>query len=185
MLGLGKLEALLRIMRPVNCLMMGFAVIVGGVIARSSVLGASATNLVYGFITAYTLTAGSMAVNDYYDREIDATNEPNRPIPSGLVKPKDALIFAAVLALVGFAASYATGFISLAVALISWMLFTSYTTVGKRSGLPGNFLVSICVANAVRLRKHCTYRHSRHERSFFRINGLSFKHWARDNQGDR
>ena len=127
--------------------MMGFAVVVGAVIARSSApLNTSATNLAYGFVTAFVLTAGSMAVNDYYDREIDATNEPNRPIPSGLVKPKEALVIALILALVGFAASYATGPRSLLVAVISWVLFTTYTTVGKRSGLPGNFLVSICVA---------------------------------------
>lgn len=30
------------------------------------------------FLTGYTQT-----INDYYDREIDAINEPNRPIPSG------------------------------------------------------------------------------------------------------
>ena len=137
----------MRIIRPVNCLMMGFAVIVGAVIATSTVPGSfRAPNLVCGFVTGFTLTAGSMAVNDYYDREIDATNEPNRPIPSGLVKPKEAVGFAVILAVVGFAAAYVTGVFSLAVAVISWVVFTTYTTVGKRSGLPGNFLVSICVA---------------------------------------
>jgi len=128
-------------------LMMGFAVIVGAVIATSVTPGSfRALNLVCGFVTGFTLTAGSMAVNDYYDREIDATNEPNRPIPSGLVKPKEAVGFALILTVVGFAAAYLTGVFSLSVAVISWVVFTSYTTVGKRSGLPGNFLVSICVA---------------------------------------
>jgi geranylgeranylglycerol-phosphate geranylgeranyltransferase len=127
--------------------MMGFAVIVGAVIARSSAPASfPASNLAYAFITAFTLTAGSMVVNDYYDREIDAINEPNRPIPSGFVKPREALGFALILAAVGFAAAYVTGIRSLAVAVISWVLFTTYTTVGKRSGLPGNFLVSTCVA---------------------------------------
>jgi len=144
---MGKAEAFLRIMRPANCVMMGFAVIVGAVIAGSaSSANFLVSNLVYGFVTAFALTAGSMAVNDYYDREIDAENEPNRPIPSGMVKPKEALGLALVLAVVGFAAAYATGLSSLAVAIISWAVFTTYTTVGKRSGLPGNFLVSACVA---------------------------------------
>jgi geranylgeranylglycerol-phosphate geranylgeranyltransferase len=127
--------------------MMGFAVLVGAVIARPSApAGFPSSNLAYAFVTAFTLTAGSMAVNDYYDREIDAINEPNRPIPSGLVKPREALVFALILAVVGFAAAYVTGIRPLAVAVISWVLFTTYTTVGKRSGLPGNFLVSTCVA---------------------------------------
>jgi len=34
----------------------------------------------------------------------------------------------------------------LAVAVISWVIVVTYVTVGKRSGLPGNFLVSACVA---------------------------------------
>ena len=29
------------------------------------------------------LTGYTQTINDYYDREIDAINEPNRPIPSG------------------------------------------------------------------------------------------------------
>jgi geranylgeranylglycerol-phosphate geranylgeranyltransferase len=127
--------------------MMGFAVIVGAVIARSSAIAAlPSSNLAYGFITGFALTAGSMAINDYYDREIDRINEPNRPIPSGLVKPREALSLALVLAVAGFATAYVTGVASLVVAVISWVLFTAYTTVGKRSGLPGNFLVSTCVA---------------------------------------
>jgi geranylgeranylglycerol-phosphate geranylgeranyltransferase len=127
--------------------MMGFAVIVGAVIATSRAPASFPTsNLAYGFVTGFALTAGSMAINDYYDREIDAVNEPNRPIPSGLVKPTEALGLALILAIVGFAAAYMTGFRSLAVAVVSWAVFTTYTTVGKRSGLPGNFLVSTCVA---------------------------------------
>jgi len=34
----------------------------------------------------------------------------------------------------------------LVVAVISWVVVVTYVTVGKRSGLPGNFLVSTCVA---------------------------------------
>jgi geranylgeranylglycerol-phosphate geranylgeranyltransferase len=144
---MSKLEAHLRIIRPINCFMMGFAVIVGAAIARlSTSANFSASNLAYAFVTGFALTAGSMVVNDYYDREIDAINEPNRPIPSGLVSPNEALLLALVLAVMGFAAAYVTGIPSLAIAAISWVLFTTYTTVGKRSGLPGNFLVSTCVA---------------------------------------
>ena len=142
-----KFEAYLRIMRPINCLMMGFAVIVGATIARASVSATfPASSFAFAFVTGFALTAGSMVVNDYYDREIDAVNEPGRPIPSGLVTPRQALGLAVVLAALGFAAAYATGIATLAVAALAWVLFTTYTTVGKRSGLPGNFLVSTCVA---------------------------------------
>jgi len=124
---------------------MGFAVIVGAVLSLqfSSVLW---LNLFYGFVTGFMLTAASMTINDYYDREIDAINEPNRPIPSDLIKPKEALAFAFILTTIGFAAAYLTSLFCFFIAVIAWMVFVTYTTVGKRSGLPGNFLVSICVS---------------------------------------
>ena len=146
---MGKLGDYLRLMRPINCLMMGFAVIVGATLASPNALNTLWQNLIYGFITGFMLTAASMAINDYYDRKIDAVNEPNRPIPSGLIKPSEALTFSLILSITGFAVAYLTNIIyplCLATALVAWAVFVVYTTVGKRSGLPGNFLVSACVA---------------------------------------
>jgi len=133
----------------VNCLMMGFAVIVGAALVSSKVSNVLWSNLVYGFITGFMLTAAAMAINDYYDREIDAVNEPNRPIPSGVIKPKEALVFAFILTAIGFATAYLTNptnFICLITAIISWTISVAYVTAGKRTGLPGNLLVSLCVA---------------------------------------
>ena len=87
-----------------------------------------------------------MIINDYHDREIDAVNEPLRPIPSGLVTLQEALIFAVLLSVLGFAFAFLSSLLCLTVALVAWALLLTYTTVGKRSGLPGNFLVSACVA---------------------------------------
>lgn len=143
---MGKVGGYLRLMRPVNCFMMGVAVIVGAALADPHDLGIYWLNLVYGFVTGFVLTAASMAINDYYDREIDAVNEPNRPIPSGLIKPREALAFAFILTAMGFATAYLTNIFCFVVAIFAWMIFVTYTTLGKRSGLPGNFLVSICVA---------------------------------------
>jgi len=143
---MGKLSGYLRLMRPVNCIMMGFAVIVGAVLASPNMLNALWQNLIYGFLTGFMLTAASMTINDYFDREIDAINEPNRPIPSGLIKPKESLVFAFALTTIGFVAAYLASISCFVIAIITWTIFATYTTVGKRSGLPGNFLVSTCVA---------------------------------------
>jgi geranylgeranylglycerol-phosphate geranylgeranyltransferase len=139
----------LRLMRPINCFMMGLAVIAGASLVDLSSMSAAWPNLVYGFITGFTLTAASMAINDYYDRKIDAVNEPKRPIPSGLAKPGEALVFALVLTIVGLLTAYLTNTaypICLPTAIIAWITSVGYTTVGKRSGLSGNFLVSLCVS---------------------------------------
>lgn len=136
----------MRLMRPINCLLMGFAVIVGVALADPNLFPTVWENLVFGFVTGFSLTAASMATNDYYDREIDSVNEPNRPIPSGLIKPKEALVFASALTAIGFVAAYLTNIGCFGVALFSWVIFVVYTTVGKRTGLLGNFLVSLCVS---------------------------------------
>jgi len=143
---MSKIISYLRLMRPVNCVMMGFAVLVGAAIANPNILFTPWLYLVYGFTTGFMLTAASMCINDYYDTAIDAVNEPTRPIPSGLVRPKEALTFAFLLTAIGFTAAYLTNVFCFVIAILAWIVFASYTTVGKRSGLPGNFLVSICVA---------------------------------------
>jgi geranylgeranylglycerol-phosphate geranylgeranyltransferase len=129
--------------------MMGLAVIVGASLIGLSNMSIAWPRLAYGFITGFALTAASMAINDYYDRKIDAVNEPKRPIPSGLVKPGEALVFALMLTIVGLVAAYLTNTaypLCLPTAIIAWIISVGYTTVGKRSGLPGNFLVSLCVS---------------------------------------
>ena len=143
---MGKLSGFVRLMRPVNCAMMGFAVFVGAVLADPNFFNASWLGIVYGFVTGFLLTAASMTINDYYDRAIDAINEPSRPIPSGTVSTQQALAFVFVLSLVGFVFAYFTSILCLLVAIISWIVVVAYVTVGKKSGLPGNFLVSTCVA---------------------------------------
>jgi geranylgeranylglycerol-phosphate geranylgeranyltransferase len=125
--------------------MMGFAVTVGAALANANRMSDNWTNLVYGFLTGFALTAASMSINDYYDRNIDAVNEPSRPIPSGLIRPNEALIFASILTAIGFIAGYFTSILCFLTAILAWMFFAVYTTVGKRSGLLGNFLVSLCV----------------------------------------
>jgi len=148
---MGKLGGFLRLIRPLNCLMMGFAVIVGASLVPHEGTHPAlnfSIKLLLGFITSFTLTGASMAINDYYDREIDAINEPNRPIPSGAVSPKEALFFALVLSIIGFITAFGTNFPNfqcLTVAVITWIVSVTYITEGKRTGLPGNFLVSACV----------------------------------------
>lgn len=141
-----KVRGLVRLMRPINCVMMGFAVFVGAVLANPQLSNAEWLNVLYGFVTGFILTAASMTINDYYDRAIDLINEPSRPIPSGSVTPREALAFVFVLSTIGFVFAYLTSVLCLLVAVISWIIVVTYVTVGKRSGLPGNFLVSTCVA---------------------------------------
>ena len=143
---MNKLGGFIRLIRPINCLMMGFAVLVGAVLANPQLGSLNWLNILFGFLTGFTFCAAAMVINDYYDRKIDAINEPQRPIPSGKITPIEALAFVGVLSIVGFVFAGFVSILCFVVAAAALAITATYITVGKRSGLPGNFLVSICVA---------------------------------------
>jgi len=141
-----RLRAFVRLMRPVNCLMMGFAVVVGAALVGANVFSSDVwVLLLYGFLVGFFLTGGSMVVNDVVDREIDAVNEPGRPIPSGAVSVLQAKVFAFVLGALGFGFALALGLECFLIAVVSWMVLFAYVLWGKRTGFFGNVLVSVCV----------------------------------------
>ena len=140
------MHPLLRLIRLPNCLMMGLAVIVGSSIASGGDLWSIGwERLTLGFLAGFFLTGSSMAFNDYWDREIDAINEPTRPIPSGEIGVRAALTYTVLLLLVGVIISMSINYLCLTMAAISWLISMAYTVWGKRTGLMGNLMVSMCV----------------------------------------
>lgn len=124
--------------------MMGFAVVIGELIALSGALPSFRALL--GFPVAFLLTAATMALNDYYDRSIDSINNPERPIPSGAVSPSLALVCAFLCSAVGILLSAFVNMPAFFIALISLVLMIYYNTVGKKTGFFGNIIVSACVS---------------------------------------
>jgi len=143
---LNKATGVIRLIRPVNCVMIGVAVVVGAVLAESEVILQQVRNLTLGFLTGFFLTASTMALNDFCDREIDVVNEPNRPIPSGSVSSLEAALLGVILAAMGFVTASLTNWQCLLVSSAAWVLFVLYTTRGKRMGFVGNLMVSACVS---------------------------------------
>ncbi|GAA1402924.1 SCO3242 family prenyltransferase [Oerskovia paurometabola] len=60
-------------------------------------------------LSSACLYAGGMALNDYADRELDAVERPERPLPSGRVSPERALGVASGLTVAGLALAGAGG----------------------------------------------------------------------------
>ena len=66
-----------------------------GVIASGIELSSNWSIILVGLLlTGPLVCATSQAVNDWYDREVDAINEPNRPIPSGRIPGRWGLVIA-------------------------------------------------------------------------------------------
>ena len=99
----------LQLMKPITWIPLIWGVVCGAasggefVWSVECVLIAAACMLLSGpLLTGYTQT-----LNDYYDREIDAINEPYRPIPSGVISLPQVKAQILVLLAAGVAIAYA------------------------------------------------------------------------------
>jgi geranylgeranylglycerol-phosphate geranylgeranyltransferase len=135
-----------EIMRPINSLMVGVSIIIGAILTGGINILDNPLLLVFSFLTGFSLTGASMAINDYYDREIDKINEPNRPIPSGRIFPKNVLIFTAILSIIGLVSSLLISRTALSLAGIAWVIMMVYSVWGKQTGFLGNLMVSTCIS---------------------------------------
>jgi geranylgeranylglycerol-phosphate geranylgeranyltransferase len=143
---MSRVNGFIRIIRPVNSLMMGVSVLVGAVMVGGVKGTGLDWDLALAFITGFTLSGAAMTINDYYDMDVDAINEPGRPIPSGLVKPREAVAYTFLLSAVGLYASWLVSWQTLGIAIFAWAVLMAYSSWGKRTGFFGNLMVSTCIA---------------------------------------
>lgn len=135
----------MAMLRPVNCAMIGFAVIVGAFVSKPPSVGAAP--LAFGFITGFAICGYSMVINDYYDIEVDRVNQPERPLPSGAASKRGALALAVAMLVVGLLASAALlSWVAFAVAAVYAFLSWLYNYRAKKYGLSGNLIVASSLA---------------------------------------
>jgi len=137
------LPGILRIMRPVNAVVAGFAAILGYFIASGTLV----PGVLLIWATVVLVTAGGNTINDYFDAGIDRINRPDRPIPSGEVREREAwnlsfILFAGGILIVAF-----TNLLCIAIALFNSLLLFSYAARLKRSCFSGNLAVSYLSAS--------------------------------------
>jgi chlorophyll synthase len=91
--------------------------------------------------------ATSQAVNDWFDREVDAINEPQRPIPSGRMPGRWGLYIATLWTVVSLAVALTLGpwgFIAAAFGLVLAWAYSAPPLRLKRNGWWGNSAVAVC-----------------------------------------
>jgi len=125
--------------------------------AAMSVVATVLTALIVGFydpvqialasLAVFLISGAGMVINDYFDLKADAINRPKRPIPSGRISRRSAMIYAAML----FAAGNATAlFLNLGmftIAAINTALLIAYAMKVKRIPLAGNLVVGYTSAS--------------------------------------
>jgi chlorophyll synthase len=91
--------------------------------------------------------ATSQAVNDWFDRHVDAINEPQRPIPSGRMPGRWGLYVALAWTALSLAAAWAIGPWVLAAAVLGLALAWAYSAPPlrlKNNGWWGNAACGVC-----------------------------------------
>jgi chlorophyll synthase len=104
--------------------------------------------IIAGVLLTGPLVCGtSQAVNDWYDRDVDAINEPGRPIPSGRIPDKWGFYIAVIWTVVSLVVATALGPWGFGAALLGMALAWAYSAPPlrlKRNGWWGNTAVAAC-----------------------------------------
>jgi len=129
----GTLRGLLDLTRLGNAVAAGVLTFTGAFVAAG--LDSSAVAVVASVAATIFATAAGNAVNDYFDRDIDRINRPDRPIPRGAVSARGALAFSAALFLGAVVAALALPLVAIAIAVVNLLALLAYTELFK--GLPG------------------------------------------------
>lgn len=117
--------------------------------------------ILLGIVLAGPVLCGvSQIINDYFDRDIDAINEPNRLIPSGLVSIQQIIGTIAFLLLLGVSLGFYFGpSVSLyaAIGLTLAIFYSAPPIRAKRNGWVGNALVAISYEGLAWLAGHAAF----------------------------
>lgn len=135
------LSGYLSLIRPVNSLMIGLAVLVGEAVATSTVRLDATT--VMGFLTGVFITGFSMIINDVLDFEVDKANAARRPLVMGTVRLGGAEAMAGGTLILGLSASLYTGLTTFTVAAVFAGVATLYNWKLKERGFSGNVAVAL------------------------------------------
>ncbi|KQQ32154.1 bacteriochlorophyll/chlorophyll a synthase [Methylobacterium sp. Leaf125] len=140
-------SALIELLKPITWFAPMWAFTCGVVSSGASPTGQWPV-IAAGVILAGPLVcATSQAVNDWYDRHVDAINEPHRPIPSGRMPGRWGLYVAAGWTVLSLLVAAALGPWILGAALFGLVLAWIYSAPPlrlKRNGWWGNSAVAIC-----------------------------------------
>ena len=139
-------SAVLELLKPITWFAPMWAFMCGLVSSGYGVSGRWVT-IGAGVLLCGPLVCGtSQAVNDWFDRHVDAINEPNRPIPSGRIPGMWGLGIAVCWTMVSLAVAASLGQFVFAPALLGMALAWAYSAPPlrlKRNGWYGNSAVAV------------------------------------------
>jgi len=136
-----SLYAYLRLIRPLNGLIAFISVVLGAFLASDGI--SPVVRVMIVAVAAFLLLSAGNVLNDFCDVETDRINKPLRPIPSGQVKRRSALIFSFVLFIIGTGLGLFISWVAFVVALIVSILLVLYTIELRQLPMLGNIIIGL------------------------------------------
>jgi len=136
------LKGFYKLSRPVNALAGIIAVLLSGYVAGAP----SWWPVIMAAITVFLITVSTNAWNDYIDIEIDRVNKPQRPLPSGQISPRGALVFSIAGSAISLLVAAFINQPAFLIALGSNILLYLYSWKLKCTVLFGNAAVATVIA---------------------------------------
>ena len=138
----------IALMKPVTWFPPTIAFICGTIASGTTKFEfTTVSQIALGALMAGPILCGlSQVINEYCDRDVDAINEPQRPIPAGLVTHRHVFVTIAVLTIIGLAMSLFFGMQVVYITLVGMLFAVMYSAEpfrAKKLGWIGNALVSI------------------------------------------
>jgi len=135
----------LKIIRPINFVFVIITTLFGALYPNFHNVNRF---MIFAALSAALIAAAGYVVNDYFDRNIDKINRPDRMIPSGKISPNAAYLFGVFLFIAGLSLSFFTANVAcIIVAFINtWVLFF-YAKSFKMKFLSGNLAVAYASAS--------------------------------------
>lgn len=127
----------LEILRPGNAIMAVIAILLMAIIS-----GKFTVEVLMAAVVVFIVTGAGNSINDYFDHKIDAINKPKRPIPSGRISIKKALIYSISLFIIGILIAFAINWLLGTIAFLSSLLMIYYARDLKTKCLIGNMTIS-------------------------------------------
>ena len=140
-------SVVLELLKPITWFAPMWAFVCGLVSGGSSLSDRWALVIGGVLLTGPLVCGASQAVNDWYDRHVDAINEPNRPIPSGRMPGRWGFYVACAFSGLSLALAASLGWAVLGAAIVGLALAWAYSAPPLRlkgNGWWGNSAVGLC-----------------------------------------
>ncbi len=140
-------SAVLQLLKPITWFAPMWAFACGAVSAGFSTDGRWPAIIAGVFLAGPLVCATSQAVNDWFDRHVDAINEPDRPIPSGRIPGRWGLTIGLMWTGLSLVVAWFIGpwvFLAAVVGLAFAWAYSAPPLRLKQNGWWGNAAVAIC-----------------------------------------